>query len=137
MQFPTREAEILRLPNDMAAGLAANAEIFPAPPYSPEDFRSALATHDSNREANIVAYANAARSTVAKGQSLATVEEMARSTARFAENVARGDDGKLQLIGRVYRRRIRPQDSGALFSAVIYLTQASTLLPCCRRPTPR
>ena len=104
MLYPSREADILRLAHDIAAGLAAHPDVFPSPPHSPEDFQQALAAHDANREAHIVAHATAARSTVAKGASLATVEAMSTSTIRFAENITRGDDGKLQLIGWGGRR---------------------------------
>ena len=92
MQFPTRDAEILRLANDIAACLAAHSDVFPSPPYSPENFQNALATHDGNREANIVAHATAARSTVAKGESLAarssriTAIRPSRATAQPAQS---------------------------------------------------
>ena len=51
MQYPAREAEILRLANDIAAGLATHSDVFPASPFSPQDFQSALGEHDGNREA--------------------------------------------------------------------------------------
>ena len=104
MQFPTREAEILRLANDIAAGLAAHTDVFPAPPFSPADFQQALAEHDANREAKIRAYATAAQSTDAKEQSQRKVEDMSKSVIRYAENHTRSDDGKLQLLGWAARR---------------------------------
>ena len=45
MQYPSREAEILRLANDIAAGLAAHTEVFPAAPFSPEELEQALASN--------------------------------------------------------------------------------------------
>ena len=104
MQFPPREAEILRLANDIAAGLAAHTDVFPAPPFSPADFQQALAEHDANREAKIRAYATAAQSTDAKEQSQRKVEDMSKSVIRYAENHTRSDDGKLQLLGWAARR---------------------------------
>jgi hypothetical protein len=104
MQYPTREADILRLANDIAAGLAAHTEVFPAPPFSPEDFEKALAEHDGNREAAILARASAAQSTDAKERSLARVDDMSKSVIRYAENHTRGDDGKLQLLAWAARR---------------------------------
>jgi hypothetical protein len=104
MVFPTREAEILRLANDIAAGLAAHTDVFPAPPFSPDDLQTALAEHDGNREANILAKAAAVQSTDAKERSLTKVVDMSRSVIRYAENQTRGDDGKLQLIGWAARR---------------------------------
>ncbi len=47
MQYPSREADILRLANDIAAGLAAHTEVFPAAPFSPEELEQALAEHDA------------------------------------------------------------------------------------------
>ncbi len=104
MQYPTREADILRLADDIAAGLAAHTEVFPAPPFSPEDFQQALTEHDGNREGAILARAEAVQSTDMKERSLAKVEDMSKSSIRYAENHTRGDDGKLQLIGWGARR---------------------------------
>ncbi len=72
MQYPSREAEILRLANDLAAGLAAHTEVFPATPFSPEELQQALAEHGGNREATIQARAAAAQSTADKDGSLAS-----------------------------------------------------------------
>ncbi|HWP38186.1 MAG TPA: fibronectin type III domain-containing protein [Gemmatimonadales bacterium] len=108
MQFPTREAEILRLANDIAAGLAAHADVFPSPPFTPADFQQAFAEHDSAREVSIQTRAAAAQSTEAKQKSLSKVEDMSKSVIRYAENVTGGDDGKLQLLGWGGRRPRTP-----------------------------
>ncbi len=104
MEYPTREADILRLAIDIAAGLAAHTDVFPAPPFSPEDFQTALDEHDGNREAAILARAVAMQGTDTKERSLANVEDMSKSIIRYAENHTRGDDGKLQLLGWGARR---------------------------------
>ena len=104
MRFPYREADILRLANEIAAGLAANPEVFPAPPYSPEDFENALGAHDGNREAHILGRAAALQATAAKDESLAAITDMSKSVLRYAENHTRGNDGKLQLLGWGGRR---------------------------------
>ena len=104
MQYPSREAEILRLANDIAAGLAAHTEVFPAAPFSPEELEQALAEHDGNREAAIQARATAAQSTADKDGSLAKIQDMSKSVIRYAENHSRGDDGQLQLLGWGGRR---------------------------------
>jgi hypothetical protein len=104
MRFPEREADILRLASDIAAGLAAHPDVFPAPPYSAEDLQKALAAHDVNREAHIRAEATAVQGTVAKRESQRTIEDMAKANLRYAENHTRGDDGKLQLLGWGGRR---------------------------------
>ena len=104
MRFPYREPDILRLANDIAAGLAANPEEFPATPYSPEEFEQALDTHDGNREAQIMSRAAAMQATAAKDESLETITDMSKSVLRYAENHTRGNDGKLQLLGWGGRR---------------------------------
>ena len=104
MRFPYREADILRLANDIAAGLAAHTEVVPAPPFSPEELEQALAEHDGNREAAIQARATAAQSTADKDGSLAKIQDMSKSVIRYAENHSRGDDGQLQLLGWGGRR---------------------------------
>lgn len=104
MRFPYREPDILRLANDIAAGLAANAEVFPAPPYTPEDFEKALGAHDGNREADIMSRAAAMQATAAKDESLAAIADMSKSVLRYAENHTRGADAKLQLLGWGGRR---------------------------------
>ena len=104
MQYPSREAEILRLANDIAAGLAAHTEVFPAAPFSPEELEQALAEHDGNREAAIQARATAAQSTADKDGSLAKIQDMSKSVIRYAENHSRSDDGQLQLLGWGGRR---------------------------------
>ena len=104
MRFPYREPDILRLANDIAAGLAANTEVFPAPPYSSEDFEKAFEVHDGNREAQIMSRATAMQATAAKDESLGTITDMSKSVLRYAENHTRANDGKLQLLGWGGRR---------------------------------
>jgi hypothetical protein len=108
MRFPYREPEILRLATDIAAGLAANAEEFPAAPYSPEDFETALSTHDGNREAQFMSRAAAMQATAAKDESLGVIADMSKSVLRYAENHTRCNDSTLRLLGWG-RRRARTQ----------------------------
>jgi len=96
MRFPYREPDILRLANDIATGLAANPEVFPAPPYSPEDFENTLDAHDGNREAQIMSRAAAMQATAAKDESLAAIADMSKSVLRYAENHTRANDSKLK-----------------------------------------
>ena len=104
MRFPYREPDVLRLANDIAAGLAANAEVFPAAPYSPEDFEKAFEEHDGNREAQIMSRAAAMQATAAKDESLGSITDMSKSVLRYAENHTRANEGKLQLLGWGGRR---------------------------------
>lgn len=104
MRFPYREPEVLRLAHDIAAGLAAHTDVFPAPPYSAQHFEQALASYDSRREATIAARASAVQSTAAKDAAFVAVQDMAKSVLRYAENHTRGDDTRLQLLGWGGRR---------------------------------
>ena len=108
MRFPYREPDILRLANDIAAGLAANQEVFPAPPYTPDEFETALSEHDGNREAQIMSRAAATQATAAKDESLAAIADMSKSVLRYAENHTRANDAKLQLLGWGGRRSRTP-----------------------------
>jgi hypothetical protein len=105
VRFPYREPDILRLANDIAAGLAAHQDVFPAPPFTPEQFQQAFAEHDVNREAQIRSRAATAQSTDAKDGSLSHIQDMSKSVIRYAENHTQGDDGKLQLLGWGGRRQ--------------------------------
>jgi hypothetical protein len=104
MRFPYREADILRLAHDIAAGLAAHTDAFPSPPVAPEELEQALTEHDDNREAAIRARAAAAQSAAAKDGSLAKIQDLSKAVIRYGENHTRGDDGKLQLLGWGGRR---------------------------------
>jgi hypothetical protein len=104
MRFPYREPEIVQLAHDIAAGLASNADVFPAPPYSPEDLEKVLGVHDDNRDAQIMSRATAMRATAAKDESLEAIADMSKSVLRYAENHTRGEDGKLKLLGWGGRR---------------------------------
>lgn len=108
MRFPYREADILRLANDIATGLAAHPEVFPAPPYSPEDFRAVLGEHEGRRESFIAAHASAGQSTDAKDETQSKIQDMSKTVIRYAENITGGDHDKLQLIGWGGRRARTP-----------------------------
>src|SRR5256885_413026 len=47
--FPKRELEVTRLAQDVAKGLRANGDAFPAPPVSPEKIDQAVATSCASR----------------------------------------------------------------------------------------
>ena len=64
--FPTREADIVALANDIATGLATHTDVFPAPPHAPEEIREALSDVTTAHEAAVLAAAQARQSTTAK-----------------------------------------------------------------------
>jgi hypothetical protein len=105
MRFPLRESDIARLAHDIATGLTAHPEDFPAPPVPADAIHQALAEYNAAREAAIVASAQAVSGTQSKDDALAALVDALKTDIRYAENIFRGDDGKLQLIGWAGRRQ--------------------------------
>lgn len=102
--FPTRESDIVQLAHDLATGLMAHPEDFPAPPVTPDAIQQALAEYNAARETAIVASAQAVSGTQTKEEALAVLVDAVKTNIRYAENTVRGEDGKLQLIGWGGRR---------------------------------
>ncbi len=98
-RFPKSEAEILALANDMQAGLAANAAVFPAPPVAPADLQTAMATYITARDAAVAAAAAAQQATAAKDEALQALTDDMKDDLRYAENTVNYDDDQLKLIG--------------------------------------
>ncbi len=98
-RFPLKEAEILALANDMAAGLAANAATFPAPPVAPADLQTAMAAYITARDAAVAAAAAAEQATAAKDEALQTLTDDMKDDLRYAENTVDYDDKQLKKIG--------------------------------------
>jgi hypothetical protein len=104
-EFPEREADIARLAHDIASGLAAHPDDFPAPPFGPEEIQQSIAEYNTVREAAIQASANAQQGTSAKNEALTALVDKMKMNLRYAENVTGSDNGKLQLLGWGARRR--------------------------------
>jgi len=111
MKFPKREPEIARLAQDLITGLRTHTEAFPNPPVSADQLEEALAQYNRSRDAAIVLHAQATQGTTAKDEDLVAVVDLMKTTIRHAENLATGDDGKLQLLGWGGRRGRTPNDS--------------------------
>ena len=103
--FPEREPDIIRLAHDISAGLKANPELFPAPPYTAEEMEESVAEYFARRDVLVARVAGARQGTAEKTQALQAVEEQCRSTLRYAEGLFRKEDQKLQLLGWGARRR--------------------------------
>ena len=102
--FPRGEADILRLAEDFVAGLIAHPDLFPAPLITPEQFNLIIASYKGAHEALIIASGQAQQATATKDQALATLVSTLKTGIRYAENVAHGEGGKLQLVGWNARR---------------------------------
>ncbi len=98
-RFPLKEAEILALANDMQAGLAANAAVFPAPPVAPADLQTAMGAYITARDAAIAATAAAEQTTASKDEALQALADDMKADLRYAENTVNYDDDQLKLIG--------------------------------------
>ena len=98
-RFPLKEAEILALANDMQAGLAANAAIYPSPPVAPADLQTAMAAYITARDAAVAAAAAAEQATAAKDEALQALTDDMKADLRYAETTVNYDDDQLKLIG--------------------------------------
>jgi hypothetical protein len=103
-KFPSRELEITRLAEDVAKGLRANGDAFPAPPVSPEAIDQALEDYNTARDAAIAASAHAADGTKAKEKALDALAELVKTDLRYAETTTSLDAAKLRLLGWGGRR---------------------------------
>jgi len=97
--FPTREADIVALANDIATGLATHTEVFPAPPHGPEEIREALSAVTTAHEAAVVATAQARQGTATKDEAFDKLVDLMKTDLRYAESTTRNEDGQLQLLG--------------------------------------
>jgi len=99
MRFPAREADILALARDIATGLTEHPEVFPAPPHSPDEIRSALDIVGTAHDATVVTTAQSRQATTAKQDAFAVLEDLMKTDLRYGESITRMDGGKLELLG--------------------------------------
>jgi len=97
--YPTEEAKILILAQEMSSGLKANSNIYPAPPINVLDLDEALTAYVNARDAATAAYSAAERATATKQQALSTLNDKIKTNLRYAERAVDFDDAKLKAIG--------------------------------------
>ncbi len=102
--FPTREPEIIRLAHDLATGLGAHAELFPAPPNAPGQGLTLIDAYYEARDASIARAAASSDAIVAKDKAVESVVEWAKAEINYAVSLFRKDGNKLKLIGWGARR---------------------------------
>nr|VFK31478.1 MAG: Fibronectin type III domain-containing protein [Candidatus Kentron sp. MB]VFK75527.1 MAG: Fibronectin type III domain-containing protein [Candidatus Kentron sp. MB] len=107
-KFPSIEAKILDLGREVSAGLAANTDVYPAPPMSVADLDAAIATYEAAKEALVAAQAQAKLALEEKDRVLDVLVNGIKSELRYAENTVDYDDGKLKLIDWSGRRHKTP-----------------------------
>nr|VFK29799.1 MAG: hypothetical protein BECKMB1821I_GA0114274_10127 [Candidatus Kentron sp. MB]VFK74949.1 MAG: hypothetical protein BECKMB1821H_GA0114242_10137 [Candidatus Kentron sp. MB] len=98
-RFPREEAKVLELANTLADGLAANADLFPAPPAPADAVRSALNACLTALD-TVVATKAAYREAVAdKDTTLTELAGLMKKDFRYAEDAVDRDEAKLERIG--------------------------------------
>ena len=98
-QFPRTEPQVIVPAQDMAAGLAANAAVYSAPPVAPADLQTAMAAYITARDAAVAAAAAAEQATAAKNEALQALTDDMKADLRYAETTVNYDDDHLKLIG--------------------------------------
>lgn len=98
-RFPSKEAEVLALAQDMTAGLTANAATYPAPPVAPAGLQARIDAYTAFRDAAVAALAAAEQATASKNEALQLLTDDMKSDLRYSENTVDFDDDQLKLIG--------------------------------------
>ena len=107
-KFPTTEADVLVLANEMTSGLTNNPTVYPAPPVLPTNLNSFISALTNAQNAVIEAKAAAEAATNAKLEVLEAIAEAMKKDLRYAENTVDYDDEKLKLIGWSGRKTKTP-----------------------------
>nr|VFJ92268.1 MAG: Fibronectin type III domain-containing protein [Candidatus Kentron sp. H]VFJ93201.1 MAG: Fibronectin type III domain-containing protein [Candidatus Kentron sp. H]VFK00041.1 MAG: Fibronectin type III domain-containing protein [Candidatus Kentron sp. H] len=105
-QFPRDETGIIGLAQEIADGLAANTETYPAPPVPIEDLNAALAACVVARDTVQAAKSALEEAVHGKQAVFETLAERMKKEIRYAENVVDYDDAKLKSIGWGGRGRV-------------------------------
>lgn len=98
-RFPSKEAEVFALAQEMMTGLATNAAVYPSPPVTVTELATAFSAYLSAKNAAVAAQAAAEQATAAKDDALQTLTDGMRADLRYAENTVNFDDDQLKLIG--------------------------------------
>jgi len=98
-KFPKEEAKIMELAREMADGLAANTEIYPAPPVATADIQAAITTCITARDAVLATQSALEKNIATKNEAFGALSDLLKSDLRYAENTVKYDDASLKLIG--------------------------------------
>lgn len=97
-RFPTREADIRALAQNMISGLAGNAD-FPDPPVASKDLQDLLNEFNTLEDAQVAAQAAAQQATEAKQAGLEKLTAAMKKDLHYAEDAVNDNDAKLAAIG--------------------------------------
>lgn len=98
-RFPSREAEVKALAQNLASGLTASAADFPAPPIAAADLQALLDSFITLCDEQVAAQAAAEQVTETKAAGLDELVTAMRADLRYAEDAVNYDDAKLTAIG--------------------------------------
>ena len=98
-KFPRTEPQTVILAQDIAAGLTANAAIYPSPPVAAADLQTGIEAYITARDAAVAAQAAAEQATAAKNEALQALTDDMKADLRYAENTVDYDDDNLKLLG--------------------------------------
>ena len=98
-RFPSKEAEVFALGQEMLSGLSANAAVYPSPPVTVAELGAAFGAYMTANSAAVAAQAAAEQATTTKDEALQTLTDGMRADLRYAENTVNFDDDQLKLIG--------------------------------------
>ena len=98
-RFPISEAEIKVLAQNIAAGLAANAATYPAPPVTAVALQAVLDSLITLTDEAVAAQAAAEQATVTKNAGLDELTDAMKAILRYAEDTVDYNDAQLTLLG--------------------------------------
>lgn len=98
-RFPTREADIRALAQNIATGLTDNAAMYPAPPVAPVDLTAILTSLATLSDEAVAARAAAEQITNNKRAALEELTAAMKADIRYCEDTVAYDNAKLGLIG--------------------------------------
>nr|VFJ91124.1 MAG: Fibronectin type III domain-containing protein [Candidatus Kentron sp. LFY] len=110
-QFPRDETGVLGLAQEIADGLAANTDVYPAPPVSTEDLNAATADCAAARDAVQAAKSALEQAVSTKQLAFDALEDKMKKDIRYAENTVDYDNAKLKLIGWGGRKTATPLEA--------------------------
>ena len=96
--FPTREADIKELAENMIIGMAENSDL-PSPPFSSSDLRNALDAFSAAGDTQRASYAVAQQDTEIKRMRLEELLVIMKGILHYAEDMMHGNDAKLSALG--------------------------------------
>jgi hypothetical protein len=98
-RFPTTEADVVVLAEEMISGFTDNPLVYPAPTVAVIDLTTAKTAFTAAMNAATAAKAAAEAAVDAKDTALGALTDAMKSDIKYAENTVGNDDAKLKLIG--------------------------------------